>query len=99
MKVLATDEVVRFITERGGVLFVWADRIESFSSTAYLEASVDSPGAERRFRRFTGGGFDLLFDGGGELPDELHLILSGWLRKRVRAYWNGASFLRAAPSA
>lgn len=61
-----------------------------------LEASTESPGAARAFVRFAGDEFDVLFDSEERgLPDELHLAVKGWRRKRIRAYWNGNSFGRA----
>ena len=60
-----------------------------------LEASTESPGADREFARFVGGGFDVLLDTSEHgAPDELHLALKGWRRKQIRAYWNGKSFGR-----
>jgi hypothetical protein len=94
MKVLASPAAVAFIRERGGSLFVWADRaLCCTGELTFLEASTESPGADRSFRCLTSNAFDLLFDPGGkEFPDELHLDVKGWRRKRVRAYWNGKSF-------
>jgi hypothetical protein len=98
VRVLATPEVIEFVRARGGVLFVWAERLASARGVGYLEASTDSPGAERSFRRFTGEGFDLLFDTGEVgLPEELHLDVKGWLTKRPRAYWNGNSYIQPRP--
>ena len=58
-----------------------------------LEASTESPGADRTFQRFEGEGIELLLDAGPrELPDSVHLDLSGVFRKRLRATWNGHSF-------
>ncbi len=94
MKVLASPRAVEFVQERGGRLFVWADQALCCTGRlTFLEASTDSPGADRRFRRMQGAAFDLYFDPGGkDLPDEVHLDLKGWRRKRVRAYWNGCAF-------
>ena len=79
---------------RGGVLYVWTMPMEyGYHSVFVLEASLESPGADRRFQRFSGEGIDLLFDPGArDLPDSVHLDLSGVLRKRIRASWNGHSF-------
>ena len=97
VKVLATPEVEELVRERGGCLFVWADRLACCMSVGYLEASTESPGPGRRFRLFMGDGFDLLLDAGGELPEELHLDVKGWPTKRVRAYWNGQSYVHDHP--
>ena len=61
-----------------------------------LEASVESPGVTYDFRRFQGEGIELLLDvGGRNLPEAVHLDVSGLLRKRIRATWNGNSFTPA----
>jgi hypothetical protein len=45
------------------------------------------------FQRFEGAGIELLLDcGGRDLPESVHLDLSGLVRKRIRAAWNGNSF-------
>ncbi len=97
MKVLASDEAVAYVRGRGGVVFVWAETGEfATGPVTYLEASTDSPGPERAFRRMTGGPFDLLLDiGGRETPDAIHLEMKGLPgRRRLRAYWDGHSFAR-----
>jgi hypothetical protein len=99
MKVLASPELSAHVREHGGALFVWVDRLATSPDVGYLEASTESPGAEREFVRLSSEGFELLFDGGAAgQPEELHLVLAGRRTKRVRAYWNGNSFLRASPS-
>lgn len=98
MKVLANPEVVEFVRDRGGYLFVWIDRLASSRNVTYVEASTQSPGADHEFRHLSGGGFELLIDAGGaDLPDELHLDVKGWPTKRVRAYWNGQNYLHDRP--
>ncbi len=94
MRVLASPEAVAFIRDRGGSLFVWADRaLCCTGELTFLEASTDSPGAERSFRRLSGGDFDLFFDAGArDLPDELHLDVKGWRTRKIRAYWNGCAY-------
>ncbi len=96
MKLLATPEVLTYVRERGGALFVWSEQaLCCTGQLTYLDASTESPGAARDFRSLAGEPFDLLVDfGGRDLPDELHLNVKGWRRKRIRAYWNGCSFAR-----
>lgn len=95
VRIVATPEAVEFVRERGGVLYVWAMSMEYGHHPVFvLEASLDSPGADRTFQRFEGEGIELLFDPGArDLPDSVHLDLTGVLRKRVRATWNGHSFV------
>ena len=75
-------------------MFVWAVPMVTPTGPVFaLEASTDSPGADRHFRRLVGDGFDVLLDIGDRgLPDELHFAVKGWRRKGIRAYWNGHSF-------
>lgn len=96
MKVVAGTDVVEFIRRSGGQIFVWTVTMDygyGRGNVFALEASVDSPGADREFLRFGGEGIEVLYDPGERgTPDELHLALRGRLRKRVAAYWNGHNF-------
>jgi len=99
VKVVAHPDVVEFVKERGGCLFVWTDRLASSRNVTYVEASTQSPGAGREFRRLSGGGFEILIDAGGaDLPDELHLDVKGWPTRRIRAFWNGRRYLHDHPA-
>ena len=93
---VASPEAVEFVRQHGGLLFVWADHAQCCTGTlTYLEASVDSPGPQHDFLRLSGegSGFQLMFDPHGHrMPDEVHLDVKGWRRKRVRAYWNGCTY-------
>ena len=95
MRVIATHEAVEFVRERGGTAFVWPLTLEGPTAgrgVFALEASTESPGADHGFVRFGGEGFDVLIDATEHgVPDELHLALTGWRRRRLRAYWNGHS--------
>lgn len=84
------------MTERGGWVFVWAVPMDTPTGRVFaLEASTESPGVDREFRRLSGEEFDVLLDiGDRALPDELHFAVKGWRRKGIRAYWNGHSFGR-----
>jgi hypothetical protein len=96
MRILATPDVVEFIRRSGGQIFVWTVTMDygySGRNVFVLEASVDSPGADREFVRFGGEGIEVLYDPGDRgTPDSLHLALRGRTRKRVVAYWNGHNF-------
>lgn len=94
VRIEATPEAVEYVRSRGGVLFVWAVTMEyGYHPVFVLEASIESPGPVRDFQRFEGGGISLLLDcGGRDLPESVHLEVSGLLRKRLRAAWNGNSF-------
>lgn len=94
VRIVATPEAVDFVRSRGGLLYVWTMEMEyGYHPVFVLEASMDSPGVDRDFHRFEGEGIELLLDAGGrDLPESVHLDVSGVLRKRIRASWNGNSF-------
>jgi hypothetical protein len=94
MRIEATPDAVEYVRSRGGVLYVWVVTMEyGYHPIFVLEASVESPGPDRDFQRFEGEGMELLLDvGGRDLPESVHLDVSGVLRKRIRAAWNGHSF-------
>jgi len=98
MKVVASPEAVEFVRGGGGRVFVWAVPLDAPTGGATvfaLEASTDSPGAERAFVRLAGEDFDVLLDiGDRALPEELHFAVKGWRHRGIRAYWNGHSYGR-----
>jgi hypothetical protein len=100
VKIVASPEVIEFVRARGGRVFVWTVGMRyahGFQNVFVLEASTESPGAEREFVRFEGRGIRVLYDPGAHgTPDEIHLAVVGRLRKRLRAYWNGNSFASSA---
>lgn len=85
MRVIATEPAVRFIRERGGALYVWADVARCPGcSVPFLEASTEPPQGGRRFARLSGGDFELFYDSGGlERPGRLVIELRGWRTKRL----------------
>ncbi len=97
MRIEATPEAVEHVRSRGGVLYVWTVAMEyGYHPIFVLEASVEPPGPVGDFQRFEGDGIALLLDcGGRNLPESVHLDLSGVVRKRLRAAWNGNSFTPA----
>jgi hypothetical protein len=97
VRIQATPEAVEHVRSRGGVLYVWAVTMEyGYHPVFVLEASVDAPGPMGDFQRFEGDGITLLLDcGGRDLPESVHLDVSGLVRKRIRAAWNGNSFTPA----
>lgn len=73
--------------EHGGRLYVWTDRTRCCGGAmTFLQTAWDPPeGCE---------GFRLYLDSGRlEPPDELHLAVKGWRRKRVDAFWNGCAYV------
>lgn len=96
MRVVTRQEVVEFIRERGGRLYVWADLMRCPGpKCTFFTTSIEPPEEPHDFRRFGGGGFDLFFsdegleffsDEGLEPPPELRLQLTGRRERRVSAY-------------
>jgi hypothetical protein len=94
VRIEATPGAIEYMRSRGGVLYVWAVTMEyGYHPVFVLEASTDPPGPERDFQRFEGEDVVLLLDcGGRDLPESVHLDVSGVIRKRIRAAWNGNTF-------
>ena len=62
-------------------------------NVTYLLARSEPPPG-RKFQHHAAEGFELWFDPGHmDPPDELHLDVKGWRKKRVEAYWNGCAFV------
>lgn len=94
VRIEATPEAIGYVRSRGGVLYVWAVTMEyGYHPVFVLEASIDPPGPDRDFQRFADEHVVLLLDSGGrDLPESVHLDMSGVIRKRIRATWNGNTF-------
>lgn len=110
MKVVAGEGVVEFVNERGGTLWVWLDPHGGLGGPAliYLDAATERPGSTRATRRmrsarrkhffktYEAEGFELLFDHGKfDAPDELHLVVKRFPKRRVDAFWDGKIFVDA----
>jgi hypothetical protein len=95
MNVVAAPSVQAFVRERGGCLYVWTDRTRCCGGgMTFLKSSTTRPRTDRAFREATSEGFRLFVDPGSrEPPDELHLVLKGWRRKHVEAFWNGCALV------
>lgn len=107
MNVVASEEARAFVRANGERLWVWMDPHRVLTAAyVWLVAATESPGSSRatrrmrsarrphRFRSFQADGFEVLLDSGRLAPpEELHLELKGWPRKKVRAYWNGFEFV------
>ena len=95
MRIRATDEVAAAVRERGGRLYVWTSAHRCCSGPlVLLETGSEPPkGAERAFRAYDAGGYEVLLDmGGRRLPDELVLELRG-RRRSVVAFWNDQAWV------
>jgi hypothetical protein len=106
LKIVASSAAAEFIRSNGGSVWVWLDP-HAFvgGGYVYLHAAVESPGASRATRRYRSArrphrfeevdadGFIVHLDRGRlRPPQELHLALKRWPKRRVEAYWNGAVF-------
>lgn len=94
MIVVTKPEVADLIRANGGRIYVWTDPHRCCSGAVTYLKSGSAPEPGRRFVRFDANGFELWFDPGARpAPDELHLDMKGFRRKkRVEAYWDGCAF-------
>jgi hypothetical protein len=95
VNVVATLPAMEFVLARGGRLYVWPSSTVCCGGTRLIEASTEPPADVDRFVSVPAVGFELFVRATGtrELPDELHVDLGGIRRRRVRAFWNGCSYL------
>ena len=94
MRVVASDEAVAFVRERGGRLFIWPQRTSFCCGPAELrlETSTDER-ADREFRRVPTPGFELYVPRQMREPEELELALRRFPRRHVQGYWNGCVWI------
>ena len=94
MNVIFSRQAEDLVGERGGRLYVWLDRQRCCQGATFL-LTASGPPAGHTFRPVSGNhGFELYLDHGPQQPpDEIHLDVRGWRRKRVEAYWNGCVFV------
>jgi hypothetical protein len=107
MKIVASEEAAAYIRAHGGKLWAWLDPHTWVGGTvyAYLQTALEPPGASKatkrlraarrphRFHVHQGDGFEVhLEHARWGPPEELHLELKRFPRRRVDAYWNGAVF-------
>jgi hypothetical protein len=110
VKIVSTPEADAFIRERGGKLWVWLDPHGGLGGPAviYLIAATEPPGASKatrrlrsarrphRFHATQGDGYEVKFDHGKfDAPQELHLVLKRFPKRRIDAFWDGKIFVDA----
>jgi hypothetical protein len=108
VKVVASDGAAEHIRDHGGKIWVWLDPHRGMGGQGYiyLQAAMERPGATKatrrlkaarrphRFTPFEAEGFEVLLDPGRFAPpEELHLELKRFPKRRVDAFWNGAIFV------
>lgn len=92
MQVTVTSEAARFITGRGGRLWVWAahPRMCCSGSPAWMHADTQPPPGRTGFMSVSAAGIEVCFRGiGDHQPSILEIALGGRRRPRVEAYWDG----------
>lgn len=95
MTILAGEDVLRSIEERGGQLYVWVSRHgRGRCSLALMEADTKRPRKKTlSFRRMRTHGFHLLYEADRLLwPRTLVLELHG-RRRKIRALWNDQAWV------
>jgi hypothetical protein len=108
VKIVQEGDVAGFVNERGGKLWIWLDPHRGLGGPAiiYLLTATERPGSSKatnrlksarrphRFHPFPGDGYEILLDHGAfDPPEELHLVMKRYPKRRVDAYWNGAIFV------
>lgn len=93
MRLVASDDAVDLVRERGGRLYVWVKRSRCCSGLQTLSTSSEAP-AGIEFRRVDDDGrFELFVPVGlARLPDELQVELERFPR-RAAAYWDGCAWI------
>jgi hypothetical protein len=97
-RVVASSEAAEFIRQRGGRLYVRMHRHRRCGGgLTLLDASTSEPDSGR-FLRSEADGFTTFLDlSGHPPPDEIHVTLRGWIRRRIEAYWNGCAWVEDEP--
>ena len=90
MKLVASEDTIRQVQSRGGVVYVWARKARCCGGALTLEASTESRrGTE--FRRALAGEVDIYLTAGMPDPTSLHLEISP--NGKLRVFWNGLAWV------
>jgi hypothetical protein len=91
--VTISPDAQRFIAARGGVVYVRVAHTRCCSGTlTRLEAATSAPRDADSYAPWPTPGADLRFRGGPTIPSELLIELTGRLRPRLAAYWDGCAY-------
>jgi hypothetical protein len=95
MRILASPEARSIIKDQGGLLFVWVATIGNARGWAKtLHTSTEPPEDALDWRRIEHKGFLVFIPPWmRRMPRELHLVATGRIRRRVRAFWNGRAYV------
>jgi hypothetical protein len=92
MRVDVSDAAATYIRERGGTVWVWAQRPRMCcgGTPPQMKASTWPPVDPASFTRLRAGGIDIRFRAPGRrFPDVLEIAMHGKRQPRVEAYWDG----------
>jgi hypothetical protein len=94
-RIHASDDAIELIRRRGGTVWAWPTHHRCCGGLlTLLDASLEQPGGQHRFRQLDGPGFDLCLDTGSKTPpDEIVIELRGRRTKRIEVYWNGCAWV------
>jgi hypothetical protein len=92
VRVVASEEARRYVSERGGRLYVWVKSSACCHSVPVLESSTE-PKSDRDFRRVAAEDFEVWAPLLMRLPSELHVEVHRFPRRRVEAYWDGCAWI------
>jgi hypothetical protein len=93
MRVVASEEAVAFVRERGGRLFLWPQRTSYCCPNWRLRSSTE-PDENREFRRVPTEGFELYLPRHmTREPEKLEIEVRRFPRRHVEGYWNGCVWI------
>jgi hypothetical protein len=92
MRVVASEEAVAFVRERGGRLFLWPQRSGYCCPNWRLRSSTE-PDPTREFHRVPTDGFELYLPVRMREPEKLEIDLRRFPRRHVESYWNGCVWI------
>ncbi len=92
MRVKASPDAVGLVRERGGKVYIRADRHRCCGGALTLLETSAEPGG-LSFTRFESEGIEVYLDARLTPPAELELAVGGLRRRDLRAYWNGCAYV------
>jgi hypothetical protein len=93
MRVVASDEARRYVSQRGGRLYVWLTSSACCHPVPRLECATHAKG-DRDFRQVADDDFEIWAPARiARLPSELHVEVRRFPRRRVEAYWDGCAWI------
>jgi hypothetical protein len=92
MRVVASEEAVAFVRQRGGRLFMWPQSARCCPSVIWLESSTE-PRHDREFYRVPAEGFELYIPAKMREPEKLEIAVRRFPRRHVEGYWDGCAWI------